>query len=286
MSTAIPRYPLKHNEEIVSFAIRTLEEIYEEAQGKKDDPHRHDFYTILWAKHASGTHNIDFKDYTIHNNTIHVVRPGQVHQFDPMEKPTGVAILFTDEFLNLYGISQDFFTNLYLFDDCDENTPIQMTEQDKLFMENLSYIMFRELEQADPLSYEVIAAHLKLLLIRCQRNLNQSGDRKTSGGSLVADFKQAVDKDFRNLHKVADYASQLYVTSNHLNEVVRSAIGLTAKEYIQNRIILEAKREAHFTDLSSKEIAYRLGFDDPAHFSKFFKNCTGMSFSDFRTSIR
>ena len=63
-------------------------------------------------------------------------------------------------------------------------------------------------------------------------------------------------------------------------------MGLTAKEYVQNRIILEAKREAYFTDRTGKEVAYYLGFEDPAHFSKFFKNCTGISFSEFRSSVR
>ncbi len=286
MSSSIPRYPLKHREEIVSFAIRTLEEIFDEAQGKVDDPHRHDFYTLIWVKYGEGVHHIDFKEYPILENTIHVIRPGQVHQFHPKDKPLGVAILFTTEFLSLYGISEGFFTNLRLFDDCDENAPITMKEADKPFLEDMSYVIFKELEKADKYAYEVISAHMKLLLIRCQRNMPISHVEQNAGSSLVRNFKELVDQQFTKLHKVVDYSDLLYVTANHLNEVIRSALGLTAKEYIQNRIILEAKREAHFTDLSSKEIAFRLGFDDPAHFSKFFKNCTGFSFSDFRASIR
>ncbi len=62
----------------------------------------------------------------------------------------------------------------------------------------------------------------------------------------------------------------------------RNSIGKTSKELIQSRISIEAKRMLYFSDLSIKEIGYELGFSEPANFSAFFKNCTGMSPSTFR----
>ncbi len=287
MADIIPRYPLKHKEEIVSFAIRTLEEVYDEGQGKTDGPHRHGFYTMLWIKQGRGVHHIDFRDYMIESNTVHFIRPGQVHQFVPESRPMGVAVLFTDDFLNLYGISRNFFINLYLFEDCNENTPVTLDKEGISLFEELSYTMFKELEDPDTYSYEVIGANLKLLLICCQRVKIKDAtiNDQNVGNSLVRDFKLAVEEKFYKLHKVSDYAEELYVTANHMNQVIKSALGITAKEYIQNRIILEAKREAQFTGVSGKEIAFHLGFEDPAHFSKFFRNCTGQSFSSFRDQI-
>jgi AraC-like DNA-binding protein len=63
---------------------------------------------------------------------------------------------------------------------------------------------------------------------------------------------------------------------------VREVSGFTASYHIQQRIILEAKRRAIFEGNSLKEIAYGLGFCDPAHFSKYFKNSAGRNFTDFR----
>ena len=287
MDQAISSYPLKHKEEIVPFAIRTLEEVYDESQGMISSPHRHSFYTLLWVKEGQGVHHVDFKDHPIRDNTVHFIQPGQVHQFVPDGKPKGVAFLFTDDFLSLYSLSREFFTTLYLFEDCDEQAPITLQAEDRHPFEELSYTMFKELESSDTYSYEVIGANLKLLLILCHRARvrDASASSQAMGNALVKNFKLAVEGKFRACHKVSDYSGTLYVTANHLNQVIRSALGITAKEYIQNRIVLEAKREAYFTTLSSKEIAFHLGFEDPAHFSKFFKKCVGESFSSFRNRI-
>jgi AraC-like DNA-binding protein len=104
--------------------------------------------------------------------------------------------------------------------------------------------------------------------------------------SLVKNFREVVEKNFHKWHQVKEYAEELYVSPNYLNEVIRSNMNSSAKDYIQNRIVLEAKRMAVFTGKSSKEIGYDLGFDDPSHFSKFFKSNTGQSVQDFKEQLR
>jgi AraC family transcriptional activator of pobA len=98
-------------------------------------------------------------------------------------------------------------------------------------------------------------------------------------------IRELLDKHYHDWHKVAEYASALNITADHLNNVLKINLGKSAKEMIFQRIVLEAKRLGLHTELTSKEIAYRLGFDDPAHFSKFFKNENGESFSDFRSAL-
>ena len=102
------------------------------------------------------------------------------------------------------------------------------------------------------------------------------------GRSLVQRFKGLVEQHFSEWHQVQDYAKELNVSPGYLNEVISSAIQKPAKEYIQNRLILETKRLSLFTSKSNKEIGYELGFDDPSHFSKFFKTFTGNSIGEFR----
>ena len=71
------------------------------------------------------------------------------------------------------------------------------------------------------------------------------------------------------------------VSSDHLSRVVKSLTGKTAKDFIQSKLIVESKRLLYFTDLSTKEIAYDLGFSESSNFSQFFKNQTGVSPSEF-----
>jgi AraC-like DNA-binding protein len=101
----------------------------------------------------------------------------------------------------------------------------------------------------------------------------------------VKNFKDLLEKHFIDWKKVGDYATELNLSSDYLNNVVKATIGKTAKELIQQRTVLEAKRLGLHTNLSTKEIAYQIGFDDPSHFSKFFKNVEGASFTDFRTEL-
>ena len=80
---------------------------------------------------------------------------------------------------------------------------------------------------------------------------------------------------------VSQYAEALHITPDYLNASLKSLTGTGAKEHIQNRILIAAKRLLKFSDLNTKEIAYELGFSEPANFSIFFKKHTGISPSKF-----
>jgi AraC-like DNA-binding protein len=128
-----------------------------------------------------------------------------------------------------------------------------------------------------------------LFLLECkrlkatQKIANKSWDNRQA--EIVKQFKNDVERFFRQQHKVNEYADHQHLTANHLNEVIKNETGTSAKEFIQNRLILEAKRLARYSELNAKEIAYQLGYEDVAHFSKFFKKCEGIAFTEFREKV-
>jgi len=87
-------------------------------------------------------------------------------------------------------------------------------------------------------------------------------------------------------HMVSDYADEMAVTSDYLNKTVKNLTGKTAKDHIQSKLITEAKRSLLFSNISNKELAYELGFEESAHFNNFFKKITGQTPSEFRISAR
>ena len=91
-----------------------------------------------------------------------------------------------------------------------------------------------------------------------------------------------LDKNFREEKMVSSYAAQLYVTANYLNRIVKKNTGYSAGHHIRQRVVLEAKRMARYSDSGMKKIAYELGFLDSAHFSRFFKSFGGTNFSEFK----
>ena len=94
-----------------------------------------------------------------------------------------------------------------------------------------------------------------------------------------------VDQNFVEKKMVNDYASDLFVSPNYLSSVVKKGTGYSASYHIQQRIILEAKRLALDPGINMKEIGYKLGYEDVAHFSKFFKINGGVNFTNFRRQL-
>lgn len=280
---------LTYNGAPMPFVIKTMEDIDRQLGGISDHPHRHNYYTVIWSFMATGKHIIDFKEYPIAPNYVFFVSPEQVHQVITDPGPTGYVILFTPEFLEKNSIRQDFIANLKLFQKCDETPPLTLTPKMVSTLRTFADQMLQSFNSENELRFETIGAYLKLFLIECNNHCSLVPDTNTQhievGKTLVKSFKELVDEHYAEWHQVKDYAEALYISPNYLNEVIKSAINISAKEYIQNRLVLEAKRMAVFTAKSIKEIGYDLGFEDPSHFSKFFKSNARQSIMDFKESI-
>jgi AraC-like DNA-binding protein len=258
----------------VNFAIKTFQEI--EVKKKDTDqieePHRHNFYTIIWTIKASGIHTIDLNTIDIQNDMLFFIHPEQVHQVESEDKsPEVLAILFTEEFLIKNGITSQFMNALNLFSvegkinflQLDENTEIKKLIQ-----------ALQEVYQSNEHFKEAkLSAYLKLFLLE-SFNLKSNKPIESIGEvqpEIVSRFKNLVEQRYQEWHKVSEYADKLTISANYLNEIIKKNTGRTAKEHIQNRLASEAKRLSFFTQLSAKEIGFKLGFNDPSHFAKFSK---------------
>ena len=108
--------------------------------------------------------------------------------------------------------------------------------------------------------------------------------RPDANGILQA-FEALVEDHFIDHWTVSDYARELGITPTHLSRVTRAAIGQPASRLIEERMIREARRDLVYTNLPISRIAYALGYNDPAYFSRVFSQATGMAPRDFRERI-
>jgi AraC family transcriptional regulator, transcriptional activator of pobA len=286
MNDKINSMDLYHSQKKVSFAVRTMEVIDRELGGISDQPHRHNYYTVIWSYTATGRHIIDFKEYAIEPQNIFFVSPGQVHQMITDPNPSGLVILFTPEFLQKNSIREDFISNLKLFRGSDGNPPMEINNTMKQRLDMFARGMVEAFDSDSDMRNESFGSYLKLFLIECNGhcslNLGTNTQKVEVKRSLVQQFKTIVENRFRQWHQVKEYAEELNVTPSYLNDVIKLSIGESAKDFIQCRLILEAKRMSVFTDKSIKEIGFDLGFEDPSHFSKFFKSFTGQTIMEFK----
>jgi len=289
LNSQIPSYELLHNGEPIDFVVRSVAEVVKLFGPLNDVPHRHNYYTILWSQNDSGLHRIDYKEYKMLSNDIFFVSPNQVHQVLHNKNPEGIVILFSCSFLGKNFIDMNFISNLGLFSEIGESPPIKINDKTASNLLKISKDMIACFESDEIFRFDSIGAYLKLFLIECNKFAHHAKSENPqtiqSSKSILRRFKELLEENFILWHKVSDYAQKLNISPDYLNATIKSGIGKTAKELIQQRIILEAKRLVLHTELSAKEISFQLGFEDPSHFSKFFKNSENQSFADFKTKL-
>ena len=282
----VKTYQKVNSEKInVSFGISKMEDIYTRRNGAADEPHRHNYYTVLIVKQAKGLHKIDFNTYQLSNKQIFFVAPGQVHQIVETEKSIGFSITFSNLFLIENSVPLSFIESLNLFQNYGQSPPLLPNKEQFDAIENYSNQIFNLSKSDAKMKCLSIGAFLKLLLIECNNicAINPiESDVDTTGDNLIRAFKKGVENNFKKEHSTTYYANELYITPDHLNRTFKAKTGKTAKEYIQARIITEAKRLLYFTDLPTKKIGYELGFGEPANFSAFFKKHTQLAPSIFK----
>jgi AraC family transcriptional activator of pobA len=113
----------------------------------------------------------------------------------------------------------------------------------------------------------------------------QSAPDAASKADLFGRFEALLEQHFLEHWTVSDYATALSITPTHLSRLARAATGHAASHLILERVIREARRNLVYTNLPISTIAYALGFDDPAYFSRLFSGATGLSPRSFRDKI-
>ena len=271
--------------ESASFSISKMQATFLKRKGKVDEPHRHNFYSVLVVKNATGQHKVDFNSYPLSNHQVHFVAPGQVHQVIEEVQSDGYVLTFSTQFLIENAIAISFVEHLNLFQNYGETPPLEPNEEQFDIILNFVHTIFDLFESNRNMKELSIGAYLKLFLIECNRicAINPVvSDADISGESIIRSFKNSVNQQYKKEHSASFYAQLLHITPDHLNRIIKAKIGKTAKEYIQSKITIEAKRLLYFSELSNKEIGYELGFNEPANFSAFFKKQTKLSPSYFK----
>jgi AraC-like DNA-binding protein len=236
----------------------------------------------MLVENGAGSHVIDFHTHQLSDYQAYLIKPGQVHQVITTEKPKGQVLVFKSGFLMEHAI------NCRL---ASPGTPADalacLTLDEFNSLQSLLKSLIAELNSERDFADVAAGAWLKLLFVEMDRIVakhHSTPHEVHASTSLIRDFFTLLDEKHQTLHKVADYAQHLSVSRGHLQDVISKGTGKSVKAVISEKIILEAKRMLLFTEKSGKEIAFDLGFDDPAHFSKFFKKETGINLTEFKAS--
>ncbi|MGB3149999.1 MAG: helix-turn-helix domain-containing protein [Maribacter sp.] len=198
------------------------------------------------------------------------------------------AFLFNREFYCINDHDSEVSCNGILFFGTQDLPIISIPkEQERKF--NVLYEVFEdEFSTSDKIQGDMLQMLLKRLIIICTRLAKQQHIVKTLNNEqidVIRKFNVLVDTHFKTKRKVSDYADLLFKSPKTLSNLFAIYNQKSPQQIILERLTLEAKRLMSFTDKQNQEIAYELGFNDPAHFSKFFKKMTGTSPSRYRETL-
>lgn len=281
----IPNISFKSSEDTKDIEILELSDLFERMPNMHDHnprkPHRVSFFALLIVTNGTGTHNIDLIEYELKPGTVLKVAKGQVHAFQNDPKYKGFLIIFTEDFvLNYFSKSAiNLISHLYNY---HISSPI--TEDLKLnesFLKELRRELVHENTYANK---NIVAALLELYLLRLERD-SQHQEAKTINQrhyTLFVQFKNLMEAESTTTRNVTDYAEMMFISAKLLNQIVKEFTLNTAKTFIDNYIVLEAKRAIVSSEKSLKEIAFDAGFDEATNFTKFFKRHMGISPKEFR----
>jgi AraC family transcriptional activator of pobA len=216
--------------------------------------------------------------------SVLLTRPGDVRQWELSSPLGGVALFFEREFV--HGFFAD--TSFLDFLDARGDARSRIDLESERFASSLGTLrtMEDELRHRRGDSDHALRAALYQLLVVLNRQVACDGPHAVRRPSLTDAFRAHVERHFREMQRVTDYAALLGVTPEHLTRSVRRATGVAASDVIHQRLVLEAKRSLLYTDLTVRAIADDLRFDDPSYFNRFFKRSVGVTPRAFRAARR
>lgn len=283
----------RHQPDKPQLAIHDLNDYITKHQDQTTKPHIHSYYQIIWFKEGGGKHFVDFKDYKVTENIVFFIAKNQVHYFDNNIHYNGVLLHFNEAFLVHKDSETDFFLKCNLFNNPFKQQFCSIGQETGIILDGYISQLKREFENADEFGKEeLLRAYLKSFLIQAHRT-KTAQDQSKNYVSFQLDEKRLqlikfinlIEENYTKGLSIAEYSRLLFVSSRTLANLTGLLLNKTPIQMIQERIIIEAQRLLIHSELNVNQVGYRLGFDDPSYFVKYFKKHIKVSPSEFRKSI-
>jgi AraC-like DNA-binding protein len=233
---------------------------------------------------------VDFACYETRQPTLFFISPNQYVELEVIGNESGYFIFYNRDFYCIQIHDQEVACDGLLFNNIRNMPKVELSQDEMSFLGCLFKEMIQEFELNDSSLEEMVRTYLKQLLIRATRSwkrqhLDNAVTEQQSDLEFFRKFTRLVEEHYKSKHTVADYADFLCMAPKTITHKFNRMRLPQPNEVIKNRIILEAKRLLVHTSLTAKEIAYDLGYHDPAYFSRLFMAKTGVSPSSFRTNF-
>lgn len=251
------------------------------------------FYTIFLKDVKCGDLTYGKQTYDYQEGTLVFLAPGQVAGMNSngeIYQPKGYALIFSPDLI--HGTSLGKRIQDYTFFSYQSNEALHVSERERnIVLDCFSKIEY-ELEHAiDKHSKTLIVDNLELFLNYCSRFYDrQFITRENVHKGIIEKFETLLNEYYLHdkpqtigLPSVAYCADELHLSSGYFGDLIKKETGVSAQAYLQAKIIDVAKERIFDRNKSISEIAYDLGFKYPQHFTRLFKQKTGVTPNEYRS---
>jgi AraC-like DNA-binding protein len=280
-----------HNPRLSKVGVEalTLDELRHRADAELLlSPQRVDFLHLLLVQEGRAKHMVDFVEHELKPGSVMLVRPGQVQQWRMRAQLQGQLALISSEALSpTLGRAEVDMRLLAL-----PQWPAVSRPSQGLFMEAMADIsrLAADVARFEGTDFEaaIIRHEVLTLLLRLARELRSADQARqsTREAEIHALFAKALEASYTQRLSVLDYAKRLGFSESTLSRACVATVGRTAKNEIDGRVALEAKRLLVHSQATALQIGHQLGFTEPTNFVKFFRRNCGCTPLEFREAHR
>ncbi len=282
-----------HFEKEIDFTILSIPDIHTRIPFKSPIL-RADYFSFILTINGSGIYYLDDNKFPFDSGTIYFTNPGHTKSYELNESKDAYIITLTENFLREHVYSEIYREFPFLL--AEIVSPKKLSQNDLEEFVILYKQLLNEFNKDSEYKNKILGNLFMVLLLKVKEkfwsdyNPIEEGNRNSQ---IVKSFKQLLESEFKKVMErelnesklQAQYlAERMNLHPNYLNSVIKSKTGRTLNDWISRRTLTAAKTLLMSTSYSSKEIAYKLGFSEPTHFSRFFKKHTQLSPSTFRKS--
>jgi AraC-like DNA-binding protein len=241
------------------------------------------FNALVWNRGAAQFLTLDEVRYEVPANSFFALNVS--HSFRLERSEDAVIWQFNKEFYCIVTHDVEVSCTGLLFYGSRDGRPIFLDEQETRSFGLLTEIFQDEFLNRDNIQAEMLRVLLKRLIIKLTRLVKAQSPAAaltTTELDTVRQFNLLVENHYKKLHQVQDYANLMFKSPKTLSNLFSKHSEKTPVQVIADRLFLESKRLILYTDKSASEVGFELGFEEPAHFSRFFKKMAGVSPTAFR----
>lgn len=237
--------------------------------------HSHNYYILSFLYEGSVAHLSDFDKELVLSPAVLMLDIDHVHTHPDVSHSKIVSIAFSTNFIS--DQQQRFLQKISaLF-----SRPFISISSDELDeLDEIIKIIARESSNHKK-DYELLKALFNVLIVKCLKLSESYPVLDQNKNGIYNNFKTLLKENYKTQHQVKFYADKLHISTRILSQYIKSSTFKTPKQLIDEHLLLEAKRLLYWSTISSKEVAWQLGFETDSYFNRFFKKHTGKTPKEF-----